>query len=200
MRRHAAETEIGFARARRRRVQTQSGARRVMAGQHARGLDRPLGCREIADGRGDILDRNATRPQQARFGFREIDDRGFQADRARAAVEHEIDARAQALRHVARGGGGKLAGRVGARCRDRHARTAQQRARDRMGGDAHADAVEARARGGTGSGPARGQDQGQRARPEQRPEQFGAGIERRDPARGLRALPIVCRCSTPTAS
>ena len=69
-----------------------------------------------------LLRRNAARAQQARTLTRQVDDRGFHADLAGAAVQNGLDAAVHVMQHVGRRRGRGLAGAVGRRRGDRHTR------------------------------------------------------------------------------
>ena len=110
----------------------------------------------------------------------------FHADRARAAVEDEIDAAAQIGEHMRGAGRRHMAGAVGRGRDDRSAEGVEQGARDRMRRHAHGDAVEAGEREiGDAAIRLLRQHQRQRSRPERGRELFGGRREtRRRAARG----------------
>ena len=71
----------------------------------------------------------------------DVDDRRLDADRARTAVEHEVDVGAEVVAHVLRGRRAHAAEPVRRRRRDAAAERVEQRERDRMVGDTDADRV-----------------------------------------------------------
>ena len=113
------------------------------------------------------------------------DDGGFDADRGRPAIDDEIDAAAEIVHHVLRGGRRDMAGAVGGWRHDRPAEPAQDAERHRMLRHPHGDAVEARGgKIGDRTAGALLQHQRQRSRPERRGEPFGRGVEHREPLGG----------------
>ena len=89
---------------------------------------------------------SSLRPGAQDGGFAiEADDGGFDADRAGAAIENEIDFAIQPFGHVACAGGTQAAGRIGAGGGDCEPGFEQKLLRDGMGGRAHRHRIQARA-------------------------------------------------------
>src|SRR5690242_2958330 len=82
--------------------------------------------------------RDTARAQQKRLFLSKRDHRGFDSDRARAAVEDIVDAIAQASAHMFRRGWGKHTEAIGARRSDGNLRRFNQGERNWMVGHAYA--------------------------------------------------------------
>src|SRR5712692_2686355 len=118
---------------------------------------------------GDIPRADSSRPQENRAIARQVDDRRFDADLARAAVQDQIDLFAEIVTHVLSCSRADAAEFVGGWSRNPTAELAQQLESDRVAGDAQADRVLA---AGELIAHTQGalQNQGQRPRPEARCE------------------------------
>ena len=182
-----AEGEQGLAGIDAVHLQAKPRARCVMGFDHA-GRDRRVRIerarrrvlKRFAEHRFDLLARQAAGPQQ--HGTVETaDDGGLDADRCRPAIDDEVDAAAEIVHHVLRGGRRNVPGAVGGGRNDRPAEPVQEAERDRMLRHPHGDAVEARRRKlGHRAAGALLQHQGQRPRPECRGELLGRGVEHRE--------------------
>ena len=111
-------------------------------------------------------------------------DRRFKTDRARAAVDDEVDAAAQVGEHMRGAGRRDMAGAVGGRRHHRAAECREQRLRGPVRRHAHRDAVEPGERevADRTIRPLR-QHQRQRPRPERGGQPLGVAIEQAEPAR-----------------
>ena len=120
------------------------------------------------------------------LGVAQVDDSALQADRARAAVEDEVDRLAQLGGDVLDGGRADPARRVGARGDDGQPDLAQESLRRRVRRHPDGHGREA-GDGGRGDLRLRGQrqDERQRAGPERLGEAVGAGVEGGDAAGGV---------------
>ncbi|ABA51112.1 hypothetical protein BURPS1710b_1002 [Burkholderia pseudomallei 1710b] len=171
-------------------------ARRVMrlerAGRARRGCVAAVGqARRDAKHVGDLPRAHMARAQQRRKAARQIENRRFDADVGRAAIEH-MDGIAELVAHVLRGGRAHVAEAVRRRRGDAavpaapRVERAQQRLRDRMRRTAQADRVlpaAHRVRNVRGAL----QDQRERAGPERVDQLLRVGGQRFDPITGIAA-------------
>ncbi len=160
------------------------GVRRVMGGEHSRCLDgrRAGGFRPFDGKTGCLLDRlsgDPARPQQSYAAVLYLDDGGFHADRAGAAIHDEFDPAAEIGLHMLRRGRADLAGGIGAGGGERLAEGADQVAGKALR-HSYADGVEPGGcqRMDRASGFQRN-DQRQRPRPEAVRQRARDRIERR---------------------
>ena len=109
-------------------------------------------------------------------GLAEVNDGGFETDRAGAAVEDVADFIAEAVAHVLGGGGAHVAERVRTRGGERQAREPEEATEEGMSGHADGDTRET---GGHDRGHERGlrQHEGERAGPECLREHEGGGVD-----------------------
>ena len=161
----------------RARLEPQRPRRRVVARELAR---RPQRLAGVGRTRGQSPDlgleraaRDAPRPQQAGPAAAEVEHGRFEPDRARPAIEDDVDRGAQSFGDVIRGRRADPPGRIGARRRDREPGRREQRLRDRMRGHPQTDRIPAGAdqRRQRAARRAR-QHQGQGTRPEPRGQAF----------------------------
>ena len=189
-RRRRAESEQGFAWLRGFGIKAQRGLRRVVRSQHAGRKRARLHLTErnrerVAEHALDRVAGQAAGPQQCRLADAGHD-RRFDADRARAGIEDQIDPAAQIGEHM-RGACRRHV--TGAVCRGRDHRAAercQAACAHRMRRHAHRDAVEPGERKiGHAAIRLLRQHQRQRSGPERGRELFGGRRENADPARGV---------------
>ena len=120
-------------------------SRGVVRFEHAGRPTRAVRCAEgHLEQRFDLFGRNAAWPKHLWRIDGAVDDRRFDADRARAAVEHEVDIVAEVGANVIRSGRADTAEAVRRRCGESSAEPGQQFQRQRMSGHTHADGCRAR--------------------------------------------------------
>jgi len=137
---------------------------RRRAARHAR----RVGCRpdiDLTDEAADLRERDAARRQEAHAPVETRHDRGFESDRALAAVEHQLDRRAELFAHVLGARGTQASVAIGRRCRDTAAKSGEQLLRHWMRRDADGDCALATGHDVVNVRPAR-HDERQRPRPE----------------------------------
>ncbi len=133
---------------RRRGVETHRQRRGIVADQPAgrtRGggiLRADLDRNRFLQHLGQRLRRHRAGAQDARPVVQQAEHGGFDPDRARAAIDHELDLVAEIGEHVVGAGRRQAAGRIGARRRQRQASHHQQGLRDVVRRHADRDAVE----------------------------------------------------------
>ncbi len=134
----------------------------------------------------DVFARHAARPQDAHAVAKAGHDGGLDADRARPAINDEIDAAVEFGRHVIGACRAHAARAVGGGRGHGDARFAQDGERHGVGGHAQRDAVEARARQQAhGAAGARRRDDGEGTGPERLREREGVRIEHGEALRGV---------------
>ena len=177
-----AKRQIGLAGQRRRRLEPQRRARRIVAGHQARrAAGVVLGRRQRPDQRLDLAPGDRPGAQQTGRPRQQGDHRRFDAEVAGSAIERGGRRRPGLGQGVGQGGGTWAPGKVGAGRDDRPGEGLEQGAGHRMGRNPDGDAIEPRA-GEVTDRRAAGdrRDDGQRPRPEG-PAQFDrAPIEGRD--------------------
>ncbi len=150
--------------------QAERQPRRIVTFQHARRARRGVamaGVGQRAEKRLQLLPRDTAGPEQYRFGAADIEHRGFDADRAGAAVEHRRNAAGELLHDMGRGSGAHVTGAVGTGAGNRPSGLPQQLQRQGMGRHPDCESVQACAcqkRDRAVAGPR--QHQAQRSRPE----------------------------------
>ena len=133
---------------------------------------------DLAQHAAQLLECDAARPQQARLVQRQRDDRGFHAYAARPAVQDRGDFAVHIAQNVLCRGGGRPSGGICRRRGQRHARRADQVARQRMRRQADAHGVQP-ARDLVRDAAALGHDHGQRPGPERLGQRPGLRRHRR---------------------
>ena len=144
--------------------------------------------RRRSDQRLDRLPGHAARAEETGRVAQAGDDGGFDSHIRRPAVEHRIDSPLEVAEHMVRRRRADTAGPVGGGSGHRAADPAEQGVRQRMGGHAQAEAVEAGAgEVGHRAGRCGRHDEGQRARPEGFREPPRGGVEQALGLGGLEA-------------